>query len=82
MNKLEKKALAALLAWLKTGIYRGGTAQEGALLDAAIALEAKRSGKTQGEVLAAVLAVPSPIEQHLAALRTARCPDPDELLDT
>lgn len=64
MTKLEKQALDALVAWLNAGIYRGGTRAEGALLDAAVALEAKRTGKTKQQVMDAVLAVPSPLDQQ------------------
>jgi hypothetical protein len=64
--RLEKNAIDALAAWLKVGIYRGGTPEEGTLLDAAVALEAKRSGKSEREVMDGVLAVPSPLEQHRA----------------
>ena len=67
MTKLEKKVLDTAVAWLNAGIYRGGTRAEGALLDAAVALEAKRTGKTEREVMDAVLAVPSPLEQHRAS---------------
>lgn len=69
MTPLERKALSSLAAWLKVGIYRGGTPQEGALLDAAVALEAKRTGKTKREVTDAVLAIPSPLSQHFAEMK-------------
>jgi hypothetical protein len=66
MTKLEKKALEALRLWLKAGIYRQSTTQEGVLLNCAVALEAQATGKTEREVMDEVLAVPSPLERHQA----------------
>jgi hypothetical protein len=66
VTKLEKKALEALRIWLKAGIYRQSTAQEGVLLNCAVALEAERTGKSEREVRDEVLAVPSPLERFQA----------------